>query len=174
MSKADFSYLSSVYFPLQWKRSQRETEFLKAYVRLCTWVRQRSVERTKQTVEKSSNYWYYVCSPSIESNAEGSKKKTAASTWRCHFTNSNNFQNKPSTCVQWTTAKMLLQTHTIICTGHSTHYTPTTANTERNFTTMKPMLATFGSIQSRPTYRGGKLMGTIWYYENWIVHDHVC
>ena len=73
-----------------------------------------------------------LCSPSIESNAEGSGKKMAASTWICHFTNSNNLQEKPSTCVQWTSLQMSLQTHTIICTGHRTHYRPTTANTGRN------------------------------------------
>ena len=115
-----------------------------------------------------------LCSPSIESNAEGNDKKTAASTWRCHYTNSNNLQDKPSTCVQWTSVKMSLQTHTIICTGHSTLLRPTTANIGRKFTTVKPMLATFGSIQSRPTYTGGKLMGTVWYYENWTVHYHLC
>jgi hypothetical protein len=40
------------------------------------------------------------CSPSTESNAEGSEKKMAASICRCHFTNSNTLQDKPSTCVQ--------------------------------------------------------------------------
>lgn len=53
-------------------------------------------------------------------------------------------------------------------------YRSTIANRGRNFTTMKPMLATLGSIQSRPTYTGGKLMGTIWYYENRTVHYLLC
>jgi hypothetical protein len=81
-----------------------------------------------------------LCSPSIESNAEGSAKKMAASIWRCHFTNSNNLQDKPSTCVQWTSVKMSLQTYTIICTGHSTYYRPTTEHTGRNLTFMWPCI----------------------------------
>ena len=36
------------------------------------------------------------------------------------------------------------------------------------------VLATFGSIQSCPTYTGGQLMDTTWHYDNWIMHYHLC
>ena len=40
--------------------------------------------------------------------------------------------------------------------------------------TVKPMLATFGSIQSRPNYTGGQITETTWYYENWTVLYPLC
>ena len=42
------------------------------------------------------------------------------------------------------------------------------------WSTLKPVLVTFGSIQSRLNYTGGQLIETTWTCENWIMHCHLC
>jgi hypothetical protein len=171
MPKADFSCLSWKYFLLQWKRSQRETDFFTGLRKI---VYLSSAKKTSQAYKTDDSKQLILCSLSIESNAEGSEMNMTASIWRCYFANSINLQDKPSTCVQGTSVKVSLQTHTTIYPGYSTYYGPTTANTGGYSTTVKPMLATPGSIQSRPTYTGGKLTGTMWYYEKWTVNYQLC
>jgi len=121
---------------------------------------------TKQMMEKSSNNWY-CAHPALNPMRKVVRRK-----WQ--------HQHEDAISQIQTISKT---NHGRLSSGPDSYdhlhrsqhtYRSTTANTGRNFSTMKPMLATFGSIQSRPTYTGGKLMGTIWYYENWIVQYLLC